>query len=214
MKNRFEDKEYWKAYYDKLLASNKGLVPSPFAEYIVDSGGLLNATRLIELGCGSGRDSIFFSKNGTHVVAIDQCPNVTAYLDDHENITSYADDFTNLAIVQGEELFDIVYSRFTMHSIDEAGENRTLKWAYESLKDGGAFCIEARTTKDPICGKGLDRGNNVWFYNDHHRRFIEAKKFALKMKEIGFQIELFEERNGLAIYKDEDPIVLRVIGRK
>lgn len=214
MKNRFEDKEYWKAYYDQILASNKGLVPSPFAEYMIDSGSLKAATRLIELGCGSGRDSIFFSKHGTQVVAIDQCPNVTAYLNEFDNIRSYADDFTNMASVKEGELFDIVYSRFTMHSIDEAGENRTLKWAYESLKDGGVFCIEARTTKDPLCGQGVDKGNNVWFYNEHHRRFIDAKEFALKMEGLGFQIELFEERNGLAVYKNEDPIVLRIVGRK
>lgn len=214
MKNRFEDKEYWKAYYDQLLASNAGLGPSPFAEYVVHSGILKDVTRLIELGCGSGRDSIYFSKNGPHVVAIDQCPNVTAYLDEYDNITSYADDFTNLTNVQKEELFDIVYSRFTMHSIDESGEDRTLQWAYNSLKEGGAFCIEARTTKDPLCGQGEDKGNNVWFYNDHHRRFIDAKGFASKMEGLGFQIDLFKERNGLAVYKDEDPIVLRVIGRK
>ncbi len=44
---------------------------------------------------------------------------------------------------------DVVYSRFTLHSVDAQGEKRTLKWVYDNLKTGGFFCIEVRTIKDP-----------------------------------------------------------------
>ena len=101
-----------------------------------------------------------------------------------------------------------------MHSIAEVEENNTLKWVFDNLENKGLICIEVRTTKDPLCGKGIDKGNNVWFYNNHHRRFVSANNFRNKLLQIGFKISLFEENNGFAPHKDEDPIVLRVIASK
>jgi len=63
-------------------------------------------------------------------------------------------------------------------------------------------------------GKGDDKGNNVWFYNDHHRRFIDVGAFKFKLQEIGFEFEFFQEANGFAKYKEEDPVVLRMIAVK
>jgi hypothetical protein len=101
-----------------------------------------------------------------------------------------------------------------MHSVNLDGEDRTLDWIFNNLKSQGLFCVEARTIKDDICGKGEDKGNNIWFYNGHHRRFIEADEFKEKLKKIGFEIIYFEEQNGFAKYKDSDPIVLRAIVKK
>jgi len=85
---------------------------------------------------------------------------------------------------------------------------------YNNLKKDGILCVEARTLKDPIFGKGIDKGNNIWFYNDHHRRFIDALSFKNKLVEMGFEIKLFEENNGFAKHKDDDPVVLRAIVKK
>ena len=77
------------------------------------------------------------------------------------------------------------------------------------------MCIEARTLQDPIYGMGQDMGNNVWFYNEHHRRFIVAEEFVNKLKSFDFKIILSEEKNGFAkMGIDNDPVVLRVIARK
>lgn len=209
----FNDKAYWVAYYDKLLANNKNKNPSPFAQSLVEQG-YLKGKSMVELGCGNGRDALFFAKNGAIVTAIDQCENTTQILNNYEGVTSYASDFTNLEPVITSEKFDLVYSRFTIHSIDEEGENRVLNWAFSNLKKGGKLCVEARTLKDPICGKGEDKGSNVWFYNEHHRRFIDAAAFRYKLQEVGFDLVFFQEKNGFAKYKEEDPIVLRMIALK
>jgi SAM-dependent methyltransferase len=213
MNSIFEDKDYWISYYKKLLKSNKNPIPSAFAVFLVESG-FINKGRIIELGCGNGRDSIYFSKQNTDVTAIDQCSITTELLNIFKGISYNSSDFTNLNNVNESDKFDYIYSRFTLHSVDEDGENRTLNWAFKNLNSDGLFCIEVRTTKDILCGKGVDMGNNVWFYNNHHRRFVEANEFKLKLKKIGFEIDLFTEDNGFAKYKDEDPIVLRVIARK
>ena len=212
MKSRFNDKEYWSKYYKKLIAKKANLTPSPFAEHIVNNGIVQKNNSLIELGCGNGRDAIFFAKKQIFVTAIDQCANTTKILNNYKNINAYPADFTNMPKLNKK--VDVVYSRFTMHSVDEKGEDRTLKWIFENLVKGGLFFIEARTIKDPLCSKGEDKGNNVWFYNNHHRRFIDVNNFKNKLIENGFNIDFYKESNGFAKYKDEDPIVLRAIVRK
>ncbi|MGB0868775.1 MAG: class I SAM-dependent methyltransferase [Flavobacteriales bacterium] len=208
---QINDKAYWSQFY-----ANQDQVPkkpSMFAEFLLTSNYIKENQNILELGCGNGRDSIYFAKNNLNVIAIDQCENTTKILNDINNITSYSADFTRLETMQDKDL-DIIYSRFTMHSIDENGENDTLKWVFSNLKAGGLFCIEARTTKDPLCYKGIDKGNNIWFHDNHHRRFIEADVFKGKLLQLGFEILFFEEDNGFATYKTEDPIVLRCVVKK
>lgn len=214
MKSEFEDSSYWNSYYSEVLGKGQKLVPSPFAVYLLDSATVIKGQRLVELGCGTGRDSVHFARNGVKVLAIDQCPIVAKSLNDHDNIIAKVQDFTGLENQAGGQEFDVVYSRFTMHSIDSAGELRTLKWAFQNLKPGGRFCIEARSINDPLCGMGVDKGNNIWFYNKHHRRFIVFEEFCGILENIGFVLELKTEANGLAPHREEDPIVVRLIARR
>ena len=212
MNSRFNDLQYWNKYYDDILKSSINSEPSPFARYLVEAGMFQNRTSVFELGCGNGRDSLYFTKQGMIVVAVDQCQNTTLYLNKFDNLTSFNQDFTNLDALDPKT--EIIYSRFTFHSIDVSGEDRTLSWVYNNLKKDGLFCIEARTIKDPLCGKGIDKGNNIWFHNDHHRRFINADIFKMKLEKAGFSIIQFEENSGFAKHKDEDPTVLRAILKK
>jgi len=209
----FHDKEYWENYYNRKTKIDIGFDnPSSFAIFI-NKQLSNNESKLIELGCGNGRDSIFFSENGKKVLAIDQCKNTTNILNKiNTNLTALDADFTRLTSDLDFEP-DIIYSRFTLHSINEDGEDRTIKWVAETLKSNGLFCIEARTILDPLCGKGKSEGRNVW-YTDHYRRFVVAKEIKDKLTSKGFIIEYFIEDNNLSIYKDDNPVVLRIIARK
>ena len=209
----FLDKEYWTKFYSNNIDNKELLKPTPFAKFLFNENHINKQNNLIELGCGNGRDSIYFAKQGVQVTAIDQCENITKQLNMIDNINSYPSDFTRL--IKSLNNFDVVYSRFTFHSITDEDEERTLGWIFNNLNKDGLLCIEARTVQDPIYGMGQDMGNNVWFYNEHHRRFIVAEEFVNKLKSFDFKIILSEEKNGFAkMGMDNDPVVLRVIARK
>lgn len=208
---KINDKKYWSEFYFNNNELTKK--PSLFAQYLVENSVINEGDVLFEIGCGNGRDSIFFAQNNIDVTAVDQCDKNISFLNEqHNNISFISDDFTNLSNLESK--VNVVYSRFTLHSINDEGEQRTLNWVYNNLKKDGILCVEARTLKDPIFGKGIDKGNNIWFYNDHHRRFIDALSFKNKLVEMGFEIKLFEENNGFAKHKDDDPVVLRAIVKK
>ena len=208
---KINDKKYWSEFYFNNNELTKK--PSLFAQYLVENSVINEGDVLFEIGCGNGRDSIFFAQNNIDVTAVDQCDKNISFLNEqHNNISFISDDFTNLSNLESK--VNVVYSRFTLHSINDEGEQRTLNWVYNNLKKDGILCVEARTLKDPIFSKGIDKGNNIWFYNNHHRRFIDALSFKNKLVEMGFEIKLFEENNGFAKHKDDDPVVLRAIVKK
>lgn len=210
-----DDKEYWTEYYAKNATPTNA---STFAEFVLPK--LEENKCLIELGCGNGRDSIYFAQNKLNVIAVDQVQEEVDYLNANhkeDNITFVGDDFTNLANTDNELIksgnFDYVYSRFTFHSINEVKEDRTLDWIQDSLLDGGYFLLEARSINDPMFkqGNALSETEN---FTDHYRRYMDLDKIVDKLESRNFEIIFKIEDNDLAVYKDDNPYVIRIIAKK
>ena len=94
---KINDKKYWSEFYFNNNELTKK--PSLFAQYLVENSVINEGDVLFELGCGNGRDSIFFAKNNIDVTAVDQCDkNISLLNEQHNNISFISDDFTNLSI--------------------------------------------------------------------------------------------------------------------
>ncbi len=80
---------------------------------------------------------------------------------------------------------------------------------------GGLLLIEVRSVKDKMCGKGtpVEGEKDAWIYT-HYRRFIRQNELLAELLSLGFKIDYVIESDGLAIYKDDDPVVIRVHARK
>ncbi len=200
---------YWEDYY---RANPHPFNPSAFAiemaRRMTEPGGL------IELGCGNGRDAVFLNRevNGA-VVAIDQCSEETARLNaEHgsEKLRFVAADFSTYTPAAAPRY---VYSRWTMHAVDEDAEDRTLAWVSRRLLSGGEFMVEARSIRDDLYGKGVALGGHA-FFTDHYRRFMDADRFAKKLREHGLEVTDLVESRGLAVHKTDDPMIVRVLARK
>jgi SAM-dependent methyltransferase len=205
------DYKYWNEYYSKQVAPKQ---PSKFAMDIMMY--LEKDKKMVELGCGNGRDSIFFSESGVDVIAIDQSDASIQILNNNnynDKIEFISDDFIRTNILKNE-IFDYAYSRFTIHSILEEEEDILVKRVHDALKYKGLFFIEVRSIKDDIYGLGTNIGRNIYVYNEHRRRFIVIDELVEKLKSAGFNIIFANESNNYAIYKDQNPIVIRIIAQK
>ena len=208
------DKNYWKNIYSK---QSEGEHPSLFAQFIVDSF-LVEGKSIIELGCGNGRDAIYFANaNAKEITAVDQCDNIIELLDFRykkiDNLHFKCLDFTNL---DNETKYDIVYSRFTLHSISKEQEQKVVKWAYNNLNKDGKLCIEVRGQKNEIYQVGIpvEGEPDAFILNDHYRRFIHFDSFCEQLKNTGFLIDYAEERKGFAPYNGVDETYIRIIASK
>ncbi len=201
------DKSYWEKYYRE---HKRPAVPSRFAAFVLKEH-LRPEMRLIELGCGNGRDSVFFAHNGVSVCAVDQVEKEIQFLNDkcaHKNLKFVVGDFTRLSPC---DTFDCVYSRFTLHSVSEEDELRVLRWVRNALGEGGLFCIEVRSTNDPKmqAGERISESENI--VDGHYRRYIDLAVFSKKLEGLGFEVTYAEESTEFAPYKDEAPPVIRIV---
>lgn len=209
-----DDKEYWANYYRKNLDPTK---QSSFAEFILPK--LTKDKRLIELGCGNARDSVYFSKNGLNVIAVDQVKEEIDYLNENhknDNIDFVCDDFTDLENSTNEIFdneFDYIYSRFTFHAINEKKEDKTLDWIKDHLKPDSLFLLEARSIKDPMYNEGKKLSNTENFTN-HYRRYMQLDNIVSKLESRDLEIVYQIEDNDLAVYKNDNPYVIRLIAKK
>ena len=208
-----DDSAYWNAYYKKQAAP---IHPSSFAEYI--SKYLDVGKKLVDLGCGNGRDTKYFGNYNLSVIGVDSAKDVIDSLketNEYDNVVYVNDDFT-LSKILFQQNFDYCYSRFTMHAINKKQQDALISNVYTSLCKGGYFFVEARTVNDSIYGLGMKVENeeNAYIYEDHYRRFIDINEFSKQLKDMGFEIVEAMESKDFSKYGDSNPTLMRVIARK
>jgi tellurite methyltransferase len=211
--------DYWNQFYNK-----KALVlnPSPFAVWCMESGYLTSYNRVMELGCGNGRDAFTFISKGIFTLALD-----AAEVAIEQNNQKLADDgltdrglfvaldfndIEQLPKLAGDALNDIdrVYCRFVLHAMPKATADTLIQFLFNNLAPGSQFCMEFRTTKDPLFQQGQALSDTERM-TDHYRRFIEAADFRRELETLGWAVPYFVESNGLARFRDEDPVVCRMV---
>lgn len=144
------------------------------------------------------------------------CENEIALLaKNNPNVRFKCADFTRLDFMQELKDIDIIYSRFTLHSITQEQENRLFAWIVANLKSNGLFCIEARGLKNSLYKKGkpVSGEKNAFIYNSHFRRFLDFEMLCENLKS-HFKILYAKEEKNFAPYKDENDYFIRIIARK
>ena len=212
------DRKYWDSYYQKH-GKDKGISEcSSFAQFCVDKFFIKEDSNIIELGSGNGRDAIYFAHHKLNVIAIDQSTSAIDIEKEslRDEVVKYlhpkAQDFISEDYSKYKSI-DAFYSRFTIHAITKEDEDELLPKIYRTLNKGGLFCVEVRTTKDSLFGVGEDCGDNT-FITDHKRRFIDSHIFLNQILSLGFKLLYFIEENDLSIYKNDNPVLMRLIVQK
>ncbi len=203
------EQPFWNKHYAAFQLQD----PSDFSQACIRKR-LRKDDVLIELGCGNGRDGLALSEHVAHYIGIDACGVAI------ENFSKAAQksptplkllksdftalDFNEFAPASGRL---VIYSRFSLHSLTYAEQERLLENVAKIRKTPWAFLIEARTIHDTLYGVGKNVGLHE-YETDHYRRFIDPSAF-LKQIASQFKVPYFEVSNGFAAFKNEDPIVLR-----
>ena len=203
-------------YWDTVYRQTTGVQdPSAFALYV---GRTLQKGKmqLLDVGCGNGRDAAYFSRLGHDVWAIDasrSAIDLCRQLHPHSPTKFQHGTAETLAAERTAPGFDIVYCRFVLHAMTMKEEAAFCLAGYGLLKEHGRLAIECRSVNDPMIrlGEVLSPTERIF---GHYRRFVVMDELLERLKSIGFTIEERTESNGLAVFKDEDPVVNRIIARR
>ena len=201
---------YWDEYYKKDAAPS---FPSPFAGYVANK--LRTKQNILEIGCGNGRDSKFFSSKGHHVTGLDRSGKAIELcksLYSNEPIEFFFGEVADITKTNKKK-YDLIYSRFVVHAMSMDEELEMLKTSYQLLNNNGQFFIECRSINDPLSNTGevLSHTERI---EGHYRRFIILEELKQRLIKVGFEIIEAIESNGLANLGEEDPVVIRVAAIK
>lgn len=202
---------HWNDFYKKKSVTSK---PSKFAEFVQKL--CKSEHRVIEFGCGNGRDATFFAAYGMQVNAFDKSTSAikaSAALAVESGVGANC-SFAELDVSDDKQLEQILspltkdqknilyYARFFIHSLDDAGEATLLGYIAKVMSSGDLLCLEFRTSQDHDVEK---------VFGEHYRRYIDPKAFAERCMGLGFKIKFMIEGYDLAPYRDENPHIARFV---
>jgi len=208
------DSTYWNEYYKK----NIELKPSQFAEFMISK---INSEfpkdktpEILEIGCGNGRDSLFFLKHGCNVTGIDASKYAIDELrkktQAYKKAIFLCDDFVKCRVVYQSQ-YDYIYSRFTLHAINDQQQDELFSNIASAMKPGSKLYIEARTIHDDLYGQGKKISKNEYINNNHYRRFLDKEEIASKLIGLGLELEYLAENRGFSRSQDSDPVLMRAV---
>jgi len=182
-------------YWSKFYSTNHILDSSNFCSFVLDFFKDKKNLRILDAGCGNGRDSYALAQFHS-VIGLDTAQYVP---EEKQSCKFLTGDFCDYDM----ENIDLVYSRFTLHSINNTQQEKFIS----SITRSGTFlCIECRSDGDVDTVR--EHGD------DHYRNFVNFDRLTGLLKECGFKILFSAEGSGFAPYKSEDPICVRFIAEK
>lgn len=215
------NKQYWEDFYKDRVDLTES---STFSDFILKKREQnIKNVILIDLGCGTGKDTFYFAKNGFDVIGIDGSEEVIKInndimkkhfdtnniyfacvdLSDVNEVQKLMAKFNDISISQEKEI--LFYTRFFLHAITEETENLIFQSILANIQIPCEIVAEFRTKEDEELDKVFD---------DHYRRYIDTDLLITKLIKLGFSIQEFSKGKGFSIYKNENPFLARIILKK
>lgn len=200
--NKEELSNYWNNYY---LKKSKVLPNSDFSLFVKPK--LQQNSTLIDIGCGDGRDSIYFSQNKVFTTGVDISDEIIKK--NNLNLNKYLEfkvlDLENISNLN--EKYDFAYCRFLFHAINENIEDELFNWFKKNINSKIFIETRVKDSKQKIIKES------------HYRRYFKEEYFVDKVKKAGFEILYKESSRNFSKYKNiynvkdvnHDPLLLRMV---
>ena len=186
--------------WDKIYTHDSaffGEDPSDFAQKCYSYFKKCGVKRILELGCGQGRDTIFFASNGLDVHAIDASEVALDNINQKIREKNISLDLRHFKARQtlpyDDTYFDAVYSHmfYNMRFTDEE-LGFLFKESNRVLKNNGLLYFSVRSDKDVLYNKGKKIDNNIYEINGFQIRFFTKRQIQLFLENY-FEIKNIEE---------------------
>jgi SAM-dependent methyltransferase len=205
--------EVWNKVYN---SDNRffGEEPSNFALLCINHMKANNVKKVLELGAGHGRDTIFFASNGIEVEALDYSSTAIDILNKIAEekrlpiIKSQTFDVAKNPLPFADGYFDAVYSHmlFNMRFSEEK-----LHFVFSEirrvLKPKGLNFFSVRNSNDKSYGKGREVDKGIFDIDGFQIRFFTEKQIQGLVSTEGFEILWIKEEY-------EEPVTIYLISSR
>lgn len=186
------DEIYWNTFYSNNSTKQEC---SDFCLFVLDFfKNYTNLVRVLDCGCGNGRDSYTLADK-YQVEAVDNC----GFLSNNEsNVNFSVNDF----VTMNKTNYDVIYSRFTFHSISDEQQVIFL----DSIQSNTYLAIETRSKEG--------EQDDVYHGKTHYRNYTGLHYLQDILKSKNYEVLYIKEDKNMAVYKNENPYCIRVICKK
>lgn len=204
-----EHQAYWEQFYASAASAAVPEQPSAFATWV--AGRESAPGPLVDIGTGTGRDALWFCTQGFEIVGLDYAESAVALATRLAQARGQSARFDTLNLYHGDEadaaarriaqdlIPQVLYARFLVHALEDDGRLCLWQFARAALAEGGRLYLEFRVAEtDHVFG-------------EHYRKFVDPDQVAAEIVAAGGRVEHRSVDHGLAVYKDEDPLVARMV---
>jgi SAM-dependent methyltransferase len=184
--------------------------PSQFATWF--AGRERPGGRVVDIGCGNGRDSVWLAEQGFDVLGVDYAPGAVRRSRGEARKRGVDAEFWNVNLYDMRHVLAFggllshepapvhLYGRFLLHSITDQGRRNLWLLARTSLRRGGCLYLEFLVDDD---------GTHV--FGEHFRRPLRPREVATEVRAAGGKVQHQEVGRGRAAFEHEDPNVCRMV---
>lgn len=133
-------------------------------QYLFFLKHLASGCRILDLGCGSGRDSAYFSSLGFEVTAVDGSEELCKRVKENYGINALCIKFEDMSFVAE---FDAIWACASLLHVKKAEMPNVLDKVSAALKPGGILYASFKYGKD-------ERVSNGRFFNDYTENDIDT----------------------------------------
>lgn len=196
----------WGKVWDETYAKQPKIYGDEPSEIAVQLANLLRQKPLpvliLDLGCGYGRDSIYFAQQGFEVMALDCSPVAIQMLKQRIAGTSLerlinpivADALRGFPAPDGH--FDAIYAYlFFCLAFTDAELTNLFSECARVLKPKGYLAGTVRSIYDRSYGKGEEIEPDMFSLPNAVRHFFSEAYLERKLKEAGFELQSLERKD-------------------
>lgn len=193
-----------RAHWQRILAESVdrfGVQASAPAIAAAETFRAAGAARLLELGAGQGRDSLFLAEAGFEVVALDYADSAVGEIERKSaeqhlegKLRAISHDLRT-PLPFADETFDGCYSHMLYcMAFAESELARLSAEIRRVLRPGGINIYTTRTIEDPDYGKGVHRGENLYELGGFVVHFLDQDTLQRLAEDFELvDVEKFEE---------------------
>jgi len=215
LRNNRKHIRHWGEFYKSGASKRIPGTPSPFATWVAEQ--LDTREHILDVGCGTGRDSVFFAGRGHQVTALDAsvyARKLTRRLatrravEVHPEELNLNDLFSVLTsgarFAHGEGSPPHIYARFLLDTLEGDTRRNFFRWAQMIQRRGGTTYLEFRTWQGTLRAKA---------FPFHYRTLLSARRVIAEIEAYGGSVVHREQGTGLAPFEKENPRICRLVVR-
>ncbi len=205
--------DLWNNKHSKGEHSSFDEIPSPFA-LVVEEKLSKSSLDILDLGCGVGRDSLFFSKKGHKVTAVDLSDIVIK--ENKIRLKSYDIDFMIFDMQDDfsffNQKFDLIYSYLALHYFNHETTQKIVNNVHRTLSSNGLFAFACKSVDDFHYGNGEEVEKDVFVSKTGHVRHLFSEEYIKEILSNGWKIEFLDQVD--EVYSGQKSSIIRCIARK